>query len=693
MNLHKLASIMIAMTMISLNAFTQEADDDVEELVIKGNVLQADQVAALKTPIAVINVPQTVSIFTDEEIKRQGFRQLGDIVRYTPGVNTSQGEGHRDAVVFRGVRSTADLFQDGLRDDVQYYRSLYNVEQVEILRGPNALLFGRGGTGGIINRVSKKAEIGEDFRNLDLGTDTFGAFDLAADVNLSTGTNSALRLNLHTDSLANHRDFYEGERFGINPTLRVILDDQTIVDLSYEYADHERFIDRGIPTLNGVPAEGLKDIVFGEEGVNIQTLEASIFRGNLEHRINSSQKAVVSFQSSSYEKFYQNYYASGYDGTLVTMDGYSDPTERDNTMFSANLINEFDVPFLNGSAKHTLMVGAEAISTDNKNFRYNTFWSTTLDDNEVFNVTNPMNFSVNANGDATTNDFTADLNNSTTSAISVTSVYVQDQIDLTDNFKVMLGFRHDNFDISVTDVIANNTTSKVDENVSPRLGLIYKPMEDMSVYYSYSESFLPRSGEQFKKLKESDSRLDADVFESTEFGLKLSLSNNLSLTASLFESEQVRAERDSDTGETSEVIGLTVEGFEVELKGQLSDNLSIHAGYSSLDGVTAKGGKPREIPTHTFNAFAQYIVSENFGWGIGFTQQGESYIKNDDTSKVLPEYTRIDFSAYYDVSDDVSIRMNIENVGDEVYFPHSHSSHQVTVGESVNARFSVTRRF
>ncbi len=693
MNLHKLASIMIAMTMISLNAFTQEADDDVEELVIKGNVLQADQVAALKTPIAVINVPQTVSIFTDEEIKRQGFRQLGDIVRYTPGVNTSQGEGHRDAVVFRGVRSTADFFQDGLRDDVQYYRSLYNVEQVEILRGPNALLFGRGGTGGIINRVSKKAVIGEDFRNLDLGTDTFGAFDLAADVNLSTGTNSALRLNLHTDSLANHRDFYEGERFGINPTLRVILDDQTTVDLSYEYADHERFIDRGIPTLNGVPAEGLKDIVFGEEGVNIQTLEASIFRGNLEHRINSSQKAVVSFQSSSYEKFYQNFYASGYDGTLVTMDGYSDPTERDNTMFSANLINEFDVPFLNGSAKHTLMVGAEAISTDNKNFRYNTFWSTTLDDNEVFNVTNPMNFSVNANGDATTNDFTADLNNSTTSAISVTSVYVQDQIDLTDNFKVMLGFRHDNFDISVTDDIANNTTSKVDENVSPRLGLIYKPMEDMSVYYSYSESFLPRSGEQFKKLKESDSRLDADVFESTEFGLKLSLSNNLSLTASLFESEQVRAARDSDTGETSEVIGLTVEGFEVELKGQLSDNLSIHAGYSSLDGVTAKGGKPREIPTHTFNAFAQYIVSENFGWGIGFTQQGESYIKNDDTSKVLPEYTRIDFSAYYDVSDDVSIRMNIENVGDEVYFPHSHSSHQVTVGESVNARFSVTRRF
>ena len=108
-------------------------------------------------------MPQTVSIVTDDDIRKQGFREIGDIIRYTPGVNTSQGEGHRDSVVFRGVRSTADFFQDGVRDDVQYYRSLYNVEQVEILRGPNALLFGRGGTGGIINRVTKKAVVGENF--------------------------------------------------------------------------------------------------------------------------------------------------------------------------------------------------------------------------------------------------------------------------------------------------------------------------------------------------------------------------------------------------------------------------------------------------------------------------------------------------------------------------------------------------
>ena len=126
-------------------------DDQVEEILVKGKVLYTDQVAALKTPVPVLDVPQTVTIVTDDDIRSQGLREIGDIVRYTPGVNTSQGEGHRDAVVFRGVRSTADFYLDGVRDDVQYYRSLYNVEQVEILRGPNALLFGRGGTGGIIN--------------------------------------------------------------------------------------------------------------------------------------------------------------------------------------------------------------------------------------------------------------------------------------------------------------------------------------------------------------------------------------------------------------------------------------------------------------------------------------------------------------------------------------------------------------
>ena len=677
-----------AFALISTNAslFSQ----DVEEIVVKGKVLYSDQVTALKTPVPIIDVPQTLSIVTDDEIRKQGFREIGDIVRYTPGVNTSQGEGHRDAVVFRGVRSTADFYLDGVRDDVQYYRSLYNLEQVEILRGPNALLFGRGGTGGIINRVTKKAVLDDQFGSFDMGADTFGAFDFAVDYNVSTGEKSALRINFHSDTLENHRDFYDGDRYGFNPTLRLEISPVTTLDLSYEHADHERFIDRGVPTLNGEPVEAFEDIVFGDTDTNLQTLRADIYRANLSHEFSETSKGNLVIQYSDFQKLYKNYYASGYSGgDTFTADGYLDPTERNNLILSGNVVNEFQT----GSVKHTLLVGAEIIDTENENYRYNTFFITTEDDNEVFNITRPINFGVNAAGVRTYNDFTADLKSSTESDIEVTSIYIQDQIDVTDNLKVLLGGRLDNFDITVRDIKNGTSESREDEEFSPRAGLIYKPQENISLYVSYAESFLPRSGEQFKKLDANAARLDPDVYESTEVGIKWDISPGLSFTASYFDSEQTIATRDSDTGENSEIVGLQVDGIELELKGQVTEKLSLAIGYSDLDGETAKGGEPREIPEYTASLWATYEVSDRFGLGLGITSQGESNIKNDKPGLILPDYTRVDFAAYYDLADDLSIQLNVENVTDELYFPHSHSTHQASVGEPLNARISLRKTF
>ena len=677
-----------AFALISAN--TSLFSQDVEEIVVKGKVLYSDQVTALKTPVPIIDVPQTLSIVTDDEIRKQGFRELGDIVRYTPGVNTSQGEGHRDAVVFRGVRSTADFYLDGVRDDVQYYRSLYNLEQVEILRGPNALLFGRGGTGGIINRVTKKAVLDEQFGSFDMGADSFGAFDFAVDYNVSTGEKSALRINFHSDTLENHRDYYDGDRYGFNPTLRLEISPATTLDLSYEHADHERFIDRGVPTLNGEPVEAFEEIVFGDTDTNLQTLRADIYRANLSHEFSDTRKGNLVVQYSDFQKLYKNYYASGYSGgDTFTADGYLDPTERNNLIISGNIVNEFQT----GSAKHTLLVGAEIIDTENENYRYNTFFITTEDDNEVFNITRPINFGVNAAGVRTYNDFTADLKSSTQSDIEVTSIYIQDQIDVTDNFKVLLGGRLDNFDITVRDIKKGTSESREDEEFSPRAGLIYKPQENISLYVSYAESFLPRSGEQFKKLDANAARLDPDVYESTEVGVKWNIRPGLSFTASYFDSEQTVATRDSDTGENSEIIGLQVDGIELELKGQVTEKLSLAIGYSDLDGETAKGGEPREIPEYTASLWATYEVNDRFGIGLGITSQGESNIKNDKPGLILPDYTRVDFAAYYDLADDLSIQLNVENVTDELYFPHSHSTHQASVGEPLNARISLRKTF
>ena len=140
-----------------------------------------------------------------EQIKAQGLKSVGDIIDYTPGVNNSQGEGHRDAAVIRGVRTTQDFYRDGVRDDVQYYRPLYNIEQVEVIRGSDALLSGFGGGYGLINRVSKKGKIAENFTVVDGSIDTFGETNIQLDKNFNLNDSTAFRVNLFLENLENHR--------------------------------------------------------------------------------------------------------------------------------------------------------------------------------------------------------------------------------------------------------------------------------------------------------------------------------------------------------------------------------------------------------------------------------------------------------------------------------------------------------
>ena len=683
---------------ISTSIIAQDAE--VEEVVVKGKVLQSDQVNALKTPTPIVNVPQSLSIITDDEMLKKSMRSVGDIIRYTPGVNTSQGEGHRDAVVFRGVRSTADFFQDGARDDVQYYRSLYNVEQVEILRGPNALLFGRGGTGGALNRVTKKAMIGSDARTVNVGMDSFGAFDLAADVNMDLSDTMALRLNVHSDTLENHRDYYDGDRLGFNPTLRMQLSADTTLDLSYEHIDHERFIDRGIPTANNEPVKAFAGIVFGDKDNNIHTVEASVFRATVSHVFSDTRKGNLSVTSNSFEKMYQNTYAASHtaDSGVVTMDGYHDPTERDNFIVTGSLVNELII----GNTTHTVLTGFESIDTENSNFRYNTYWtskdcSVSGYDQESFNITDPMDFTVTAGGLPTAVEYTnpCSLKTDTQTDISVTSFYIQDQVDLTDNIVLVLGGRHDTFDVTVDDIKNGTSASREDSEFSPRMGVIFKPRDAVSIYYSYSESFAPRSGEQYKKLTGgapgSGETLRPDYFENTELGVKVDLSSDLSLTAAYFDSEADKAGYDGSSAEYIVERGLVVDGIELELKGRVNDNLDVTFGYTSMEGKNGTKDA-REIPETMYSMWANYEVNPKLGWAVGIMHQGESLIK-DGGSQILPEYTRFDAAVYYMISDDFSLQLHMENLTDELYFPHSHSTHQASVGRERNFRLSLQRNF
>ena len=250
------------------------------------------------------------------------------------------------------------------------------------------------------------------------------------------------------------------------------------------------------------------------------------------------------------------------------------------------------------------------------------------------------------------------------------------------------------------DPTGDETLGRDDSYVSPRLGLIYKPVENMSLYFSYSESFQPRSDEQFKTfnnsgclsgVKDGCEKFDPDVFENTEIGFKYDMDSGLSLALSYFDMEQMRAAEDG-TGNTA-VRNLAIDGFEFSLNGQVNDNNAIRFGLSSVDATKNEAGdKAREIPELTYSLWYTHQANDIFGISFGLTYQDESII-NSSTGPKLPDYTRFDMGMSITPNDIDTVRINIENLTDEVYYPHSHSNHQVSVGESANVRVSYSKRF
>lgn len=677
---------------------TVVTDDRVEagEEVEKSN-----QVTAYKTGRALKDTPQSVTVVTAEQIQKQGLDSIGDIVDYTPGVNTSQGEGHRDAIVFRGVRSTADFFTDGIRDDVQYYRSLYNVDQVEILKGPNSLTFGRGGIGGVLNRSFKRAIVGECFGNYQGSIDTFGANSVQFDYNMPLSDRAAARLNFHYDNLANHRDLFDGERLGVNPTFTFDLSEDTQLRFAYEYADHDRFLDRGIPSNpDGSIARQFDGVTFGDAQLNFDDFEAHTFRISMDHRFSDHWKGQVNAFYGTYDKTYGNIFPSDFDGgSQVELDGYIDTVARQNFSLSGDLVGQFST----GPIDHKVLIGGEYMHTTSDQFRFNSVFASNNSRQAFVDVSNGFRMSNgivrdNSGTILDTAAFTV-LNDDTSSTINVHSAFIQDEIALHRTVDLILGARFDRFDIEVVDneVGGVGTLSRADEAVTPRAGLVLKPLDNLSFYGTYSESFLPRSGEQFADLGGGRDALDPDTASNIEAGIKWDIQDDLALTLAVFQIDQTSTDvSDLDPGALVE-IDSEIRGVEAQLKGQLTDQWFLSAGYSYLDGnqVNQSGEtnlRLRELPQHTLSLWNQYQVNERWSLGLGATYQDDSFADNGNTV-TLPSYVRWDASARYDLTESYAIQLNVENVFDTDYFPNAHTADNITVGAPLNARISFVGRF
>lgn len=646
-----------------------------------------DGSTATKTPTPVIDVPQTIGFITEDQLEDQAITQLNDALRYVPGVSLDTGEGHRDQVYIRGQASTADFYLDGLRDDAQYYRSLYNVERIEILKGANALIFGRGGGGGVINRVSKKAKFDGTNASLSGAVDNFGAFNVTGDINAPFSPTIAGRIAATYEEFDSDRDFFQGRFFGVAPSITVALGASTNLYAQYSYADDKRVTDRGLPSLSDGdddtvdgPLTGYDRTFFGDPDFNDATSQTHIARLRLEHAFTDTLTANVTGQFADYDKYYANVLPRGTDGTTVSLAGYASDTQRQNWIGQANLVWDASL----GAVDNTLLLGLEFGDQDTVSARYGVDFAT---DPSAIALDRVIDVPAASLGDIT---------RASDSQLSTFSAYVQDQIDF-GIVQLIGGLRYDRFDLTSTDRQSLTTNTRVDETVSPRAGIVIKPQDALSLYASYSTSFLPQSGDQFTSLSDGDAVLDPEKFENFEVGVKYAVLPKLFATAALF-----RLDRSNTTAPSPENDGTVVltgssrvEGFEASLVGEVTDFWQANLGYTYLDGEirtdterASAGQRLHQLPEHQISLWNRFDLTERFGLGAGVVYQAQQ-LASISGNVALPDYWRVDAAAYYELSDQASVQLNIENLFDEDYYPSAHGDNNIQPGKPFTAKLGV----
>ncbi len=670
-----------------------EADGENGRIIIvtgKANGYKADNsITATKSDTPLLDVPQSISVVTRERLEDQAQRSMADVLRYVPGTTVGQGEGNRDQITLRGQNTTADFFLDGVRDDVQYYRSLYNIERVEILKGPFALIFGRGGSGGIINRVQKTPTADALAVGGTASVNTFGAWDISADINAPISGNAAFRLNANYESLDNHREFFGGERYAINPYLAFDLG-QWKLGLSYEYVNDDRVTDRGVPsiaTVTGgpnVPISGYRDTFFGTPGINRAGLEAHIAKARLDGELAENLDWSTTVLYGDYDKYYTNVFAngaaSGQTGT-VALSSYIDPTKRQNFIAQTNLV--WDVKL--GSIGNKILLGLEYGDQNSTNQRRNgTLSSGTLN---LANIVYP------------TVTFGA-LARDTVSDVQFFSAYAQDQISFGPHVDLVVGLRYDRFEIKGTDLIGTpRPFARTDEKVSPRIGLIVKPQENISIYGSYSQSFLPRSGDQFLTMTATQANLAPEKFTNYELGAKWDIRPDLYVTLALFQLDRTNATTPDPGNVTATInIGETrTKGVEFALTGRITTQWQMTGGYTYQD-AKLRGNSfvaLAQVPKHQFALWNRYDFSRSIGAGLGVVHQSSQFaaIRTAANTTRLPAFTRVDAALFFKANDRLEFQLNVENLFDQEYFSDAHNNNNITPGAPINARFTARVKF
>jgi catecholate siderophore receptor len=645
---------------------------------------------ATRTPTPLRDVPQAVTVVSRTLIADQGMQGMADVARYIPGVTMGQGEGNRDQPTIRGNGSTSTFFVNGMRDDVQYFRDLYNVDRVEGLKGPNALIFGRGTGGGVINRVTKEAEWGA-VRELTLQGGSYTARRGAVDVGQGVSESVALRLNGMYENSDRFRRDVNLERYGINPAVTIAAGARTRIKADFEHFYDYRTADRGIPSFRGRPADTDVRTFFGDPRRSWSDARINVGTAVIEHEASAALQLRNRTLYGDYDKFYQNVFPGSVDptGAQVSISAYNNRGDR------TNFFNQTELTWrvVTGSVGHTVLAGVELGRQVSRNLRTTGFFGGTESSVSVPldapTISVPLVFRPGE----------SDADNRV--RVHSAGLYLQDQIVLTPHLQLIAGARLERFDLSYHNFRSGEDLDRSDDLVSPRAGLVVKPTEPLSLYGSYSVSYLPSSGDQFASLSATTRTLEPEKFENFELGAKLDVVTGLALSGALYQLDRTNTSAPDpvDPSLTVQTGSQRTRGLELGATGSLTPAWQITAGYALQDAeITSRtaqaepGATVPVVPTHTLSLWNRYQVHRLVGFGLGVIYQDEMFAAIDN-AVTLPGFTRFDAGVYFDLTRDLHAQVNVENLFDEEYFVTSHSNNNISPGSPRAVRASLTAGF
>jgi catecholate siderophore receptor len=669
---------------------------------------------ATKTNTPLLNIPQSLTVLTQQYLKDQNFQSVTEATRYVPGVAIHQGEGNRDELVIRGVDSSANFFVNGFRDDVQYFRDLYNAQSVEILKGPSALTFGRGAGGGLVNRTLKEAD-GTRVFDATMQTGSYNDRRVSLDAGQAVNENVAARLNAFYESSNTFRDYGNLERYGINPTVTLKPGDDTNIKLSYEFFHDYRLADRGNPSI-GIPGgatrfnptapfkpAGNLSTFFGSPIYNNARVEVQTTMAVIEHDFGGGLTAKNATLYADYNRGYQNVYPGATGGgpgggavtpdqAMLSLNAYQNTTNRENAFNQTDFVYKT----VTGPVRHTIAFGTEFGRQTGLSLRNSGIFPN--NGNKAFDVVNPFNPTYF--GPVAFNHIATDANSKY--RLNISSGYAQDQIEITRWLQLFVGARYDSFDLSALDQNSSTLRERTDDKVSPRAAVIVKPIDNLSVYTAWSISYLPASGDQFSTLSPGTLILQPQKFENTEVGVKWNIEPRLLFTAALYEliRTNVPIADPSGNGLFFPSGSHKVRGFETALTGYITPAWQSILGYAYTDAkitsdtstTIVAGNRVQLVPYNQFAWWNKYQIDPLWAVAVGVIYFSDSFASSDDTVR-LPGFVRFDAAVYKKINETWRAQLNVENIFNKGYWATADGNNNISPGQPLTVRLSAMARF